>query len=151
MAKLQLSVEIAAAPDRVAAFFVPQRMLYWYGADMQAEFEVQGGAADFSVGQKVKISWRLAGKSVALTAVVMRYEPGRVLQWEFRDAYGVRGLQRWEIEAAASGARVGMLDEYQMPGSGPVWRFFDRVFTQRAVARRNRSYMQALKKLAERS
>jgi hypothetical protein len=151
MAKLIFTAEIAAAADRVAAFFVPQRMVYWYGADMAAEFEVQGGAADFAAGQKVRITGRIAGKEVTLTAVVMRYEPGRVLEWEFCDAYGVRGMQSWEIVANGDGTRVTMRDHFEFPGSGGALRKLLSWFTRRTVARRNRGYLTKLKQLCERS
>jgi len=144
MARLEFSVDIAAPQDRVAAFFVPQRMPYWYGAEMEVSFEVQGGAADFQVGQKVRINGQLRGREVSHVAVVTRFEPGRALEWRFQDAYGVKGLQRWELESipigeggchsepAAAGEesqgfsssptpRVRMLDEYELPG------FFGRI------------------------
>ncbi len=55
MARVETSVQIAAPAEVVFAFFVPQRMPYWYGADMQACFEVQDGESDFAVAQKVHI------------------------------------------------------------------------------------------------
>ena len=50
MAKLEFAVEITAPPDRVAVFFVPQRMPYWYGAEMECEFEVGGAPPIFAGG-----------------------------------------------------------------------------------------------------
>lgn len=147
---MNFSVDIAAAPSRVTAFFVPQRMVYWYGSDMGAEFEVQGGAADFSAGQKVRITGRVAGKEVILTAVITRFEAMRLLEWEFRDAYGIRGRQCWEIDANGDGTRVTMLDEYEMPGKGGFLRGLLDWFTQRAVARRSQRDLAKLKQLAER-
>ncbi len=43
MASLELSEPIAVPPEHVYAFFVPQRMPYWYGAEMDSCFEVQQG------------------------------------------------------------------------------------------------------------
>jgi uncharacterized protein YndB with AHSA1/START domain len=148
MARLSFTVEIAAPPDRVFVFFVPQRMPYWYGTGMESCFEVQGGAAEFQVGLKVRISGRLGKKEVSHTAVLTRYEWGRLLEWQFQDAYGVRGLQRWEIEAVPTGTRVLMRDEYELPG----WpgRFADWLLTRHAVARRDRADLARLKRLAER-
>ncbi len=74
MAKLEFTVEIAAPPDRVFVFFVPQRMPYWYGAGMESSFEVQGDAAEFQVGLKVQITGRLGKYEVAHTAVVTGYQ-----------------------------------------------------------------------------
>src|SRR5713101_2602719 len=65
MAELEFSVEIAAPPDRVFVFFVPQRMPYWYGTEMESQFEVQDGAAEFQVGLKVRITGRLGRKEVS--------------------------------------------------------------------------------------
>ena len=48
MARIETSVQIAAPAEVVFAFFVPQRMPLWYGAEMNAHFEVQAGAADFA-------------------------------------------------------------------------------------------------------
>lgn len=149
MAKLTFTLDIAAPADRVAAFFVPQRMPYWYGAEMNAEFEVQGGAADFQNGQKVKIAGRLAGKEVSLTAVVTRYEWGKILEWQFKDAYGIRGLQRWEIAATSAGARVTMYDEYELPAAGLLSRLADALLMKRSVSRRDRSWLARLKRCAE--
>jgi uncharacterized membrane protein len=148
MAELEFSVEIAAPPDRVFVFFVPQRMPYWYGAEMESQFEVQNGAAEFQVGLKVRITGRPGGKEVTHTAVVTGYQWGRLLEWRFQDEYGVRGLQRWEIQAAPSSTRVRMHDSYQLPGC--LGRLADWLLTRYSVARRDRSDLARLKKLAER-
>ena len=148
MAKLEFSIEIAAPADRVAVFFVPQRMPYWYGSEMEAEFEVQDGAADFAVGQKVRVSGRVGKKEVSLTAVITRFEFGRALEWRFADRFGVKGLQRWEIMPSATGTRVILKDEYELPGR--LGRLADWLFTRHAVRRRDRGYMARLKRLAER-
>lgn len=153
MAKLAFNVEIGAAPEHVFAFFVPQRMPYWYGAEMNSQFEVQGGAAEFAVGQKVRITGRVTGKEVSHTAVVTAYQCGRLLEWRFQDAYGVRGLERWELEplpaseGATPGTRLRLRNEYEFPG----WfgRFTDWLLTRHAMARRNREYLARLKRLAE--
>jgi len=147
MARLESSVEIAAPLDRVFVFFVPQRMPYWYGAEMDARFEVQGGAADFAVGLKVRITGQWRGKEITHTAVVTRYEWGRLLEWRFRDAYDVRGLQCWELEPTPAGTRVRLRDEYELPGR--IGRIADWLFTRHAVARRDRGELARLKRLAE--
>jgi hypothetical protein len=147
MARLIESVEIAAPPDRVAAFFVPQRMIYWYGAEIDAEIQLESGGADFRNAQKVRIAGRVAGREVSLTAVVMRYAPGRLLEWRFRDQGGIRGTQRWDIEASRVGTRVVMLDDYEFPGR--MGRLWDALVMRHAVARRNRRYLAALKRIAE--
>jgi hypothetical protein len=148
MAKLVMQMEIAAPADRVAVFFVPQRMPYWLGGEMQAEFEMQGGAADFAVGQKVRITGRMSGKEVALTAVVTAFHPARLLEWRFTDAYGIRGLQRWELHAHGEITCVEMRDEYEIPSA--FGRLLDRLFTRHAVARRDHAWLAKLKQLAER-
>ena len=81
------------------------------------------------------------------TAVVTEFERGRVLEWQFQDAYGVRGMQRWEIEASASGTRLQMRDRYEM--SGRFGRLLDWLITRHAVARRDQSELQRLKRLVE--
>ncbi len=147
MAKLEFSIEIAARADRVAVFFVPQRMPYWYGAEMEAEFEVQGGAADFAVGQKVRISGQVGKKEVSLTVVITRFEFGRALEWRFADRFGVKGLQCWEIVPSGTGTRVILKDEYELPGR--VGRLADWLFTRHAVRGRDRAHLARLKRLAE--
>jgi hypothetical protein len=156
MARLELSIEIAAPPNRVAVFFVPQRMPYWYGAGMNTHFEVLGGSADFQAGQKVLILARVGRREVSHTAVVTQFEWGRVLEWKFQDVYGIRGMQRWEIEAStvssgaggeASVTRVRLRDEYEMPGR--VGQFMDWLVTRHAVKQRDRNDLARLKKLAE--
>jgi Polyketide cyclase / dehydrase and lipid transport len=146
MAKLAFTVEIAAPPERVGVFFVPQRMPYWYGAEMEAQFTVLGGAPDFALGQKVEVSGRLDGREVSLTAVVTEYRFARVLEWKFQDRYGVRGMQRWEIESAAQGCVLHMRDEYELPGF--IGRFFDWLLSRHAVAQRDRHDLAGLKRLA---
>ncbi|HMD30884.1 MAG TPA: hypothetical protein VKG84_03165 [Candidatus Acidoferrales bacterium] len=111
MGILHLNVEIAAPRDRVFVFFVPQRMPLWYAPEMETQFEVTGGEPDFRTGQKVRISGRLGGREVALVAVVQRYEWMHSLDWEFQDAYGVRGRQMWQVDDAPG---IGG------PGKGPV-------------------------------
>lgn len=147
VAKIALTVDIAAPPDRVGVFFVPQRMPYWYGAEMQAEFTLLGGAADFAAGQKVQIRGTLGKRCVSLTAVVTEFSFARVVEWRFQDQYGVRGLQRWEIQPAARGSILRMRDEYELPGF--VGHMMDWLMTRHAVGQRDREYLARLKRLAE--
>lgn len=147
MARLEFTLDVAAPADRVFVFFIPQRMPYWYGYEMEMHFEVQGGAAEFQVGQKVRLTGRLGARDVSLTAVVTRYQWQRVLEWQFRDEYGVRGLQRWEVEPAAAGTRLTMYDEYELPGR--FGRLFDALVMRWNVARRDRRWLEKLRRLAE--
>jgi len=150
MAELSFTMDIAAAPDRVAAFFVPQRMVYWYGRDIGVEFELLGGAADFALGQKVRITGKLSRREISMTAVVTRFHPGQVLEWRFKDAHGVRGVQAWDIEPTADGGtHVQMRDIYSFPSR--LGAFFDRIFMRHAVARRDRLWLGYLKQISERS
>jgi uncharacterized membrane protein len=154
MARIETSVQIAAPAEVVFAFFVPQRMPYWYGADMDACFEVQDGASDFAVAQKVRITGKLGKRDVAHTAVVTAVQQARLFEWRFRDRYGVEGSERWELErvGASSPQRppktvVRMRSDYTMPGL--VGRAMDWLVTRHAVARRNRDYLARLKRYAE--
>jgi hypothetical protein len=148
MARLKLSEEIAAPVNEVAAFFVPQRMAYWYGVEIQCQLEISGGGADFCAGQKVRVSGALGKHEVSLTAVITRYEWGRLLEWRFQDSAGVRGLQSWELQSRGNATVVLMRDEYEMPGRFARW--LDQIFTRHAVVRRDRDAVARLKKLAER-
>jgi hypothetical protein len=148
MAQIDLQIVIDAPPQEVAPFFVPQRMPYWYGAEFHAEFELAGGASDFAAGQKVRISGRAAGREVSLTAVIIKYEWGRLLEWQFQDAYGVRGLQRWRIEARGPATLVAMRDSYELPGR--FGRMFDWLITRRAVRHRDAQSLERLTRLATR-
>ena len=154
MARIETSVEIAAPAEVVVAFFVPQRMPYWYGADMQAAFDVQGGASDFAVAQKVQITGNLGNREVSHTAVITALEHPCLFEWRFRDRYGVKGLERWEMEGVAatpSGRApktiVRMRSDYTMPGL--VGKALDWLMTRHAVERRNRDYLARLKRYAE--
>jgi hypothetical protein len=148
MADLTFSVTIAAAPNEVFVFFVPQRMPLWYGTEMDAKFEVQGGAPDFAAGQKVRITGRLRQYEMTLTVVIMAYEWERLLEWQFQDSYGVRGKQRWEIQGIAGKTQLTLRDSYQMPSA--FGRLFDKVFTRFAVTQRDRAWLARLQQLAER-
>jgi uncharacterized membrane protein len=154
MARIETSVQIAAPPDVVFAFFVPQRMPYWYGADMQASFEVQDGASDFAVAQKVQITGNLGKREVSHTAVVTALQQARVFEWRFRDRYGVVGLERWELERVDAPSFqlpgktvVHMRSDYTMPGV--LGKAMDWLVTRHAVTRRNENYLARLKHYAE--
>jgi uncharacterized membrane protein len=154
MARIETSVDIAAPAEVVFAFFVPQRMPYWYGADMHASFAVQDGAADFAVAQKVQITGNLGKREVSHTAVVTALQQARVFEWRFSDRYGVKGLERWEFERAAASSPerppktvVRMRSEYTMPGI--IGKAMDWLLTRHAVARRNQDYLARLKRYAE--
>ena len=154
MARIETSVQIAAPAEVVFAFFVPQRMPYWYGADMQASFEVQDGASDFAVAQKVQIKGNLGKREVSHTAVVTALQQARLFEWRFKDRYGVVGLERWELERidAPSPQRplktvVRMRSDYTMPGL--LGKLMDWFITRHAVARRNENYLARLKRYAE--
>jgi uncharacterized protein YndB with AHSA1/START domain len=154
MAHVETSVLIAAPPELVFAFFVPQRMAYWYGAEMETFLEVQGGAADFAVAQKVRITGHLGRREVSHTAVVTSVQPGQLFEWRFEDRYGVKGLERWEVEQAGTSFAQGsprttvrMRSEYAMPGL--LGKAMDWLVTRHAVAKRNMDYLVRLKRLAE--
>jgi uncharacterized membrane protein len=154
MAQIETSVQIAAPAEIVFAFFVPQRMPYWYGADMEACFEVQGGASDFAVAQKVRVTGNLRGREVSHTAVVTALQQARVFEWRFEDRYGVKGLERWDFAAAGTPASGGppktvvrMRSDYKMPGV--LGKAMDWLVTRHAVARRNQDYLMRLKRFAE--
>jgi uncharacterized protein YndB with AHSA1/START domain len=152
MGRIDLTRTIAATPEYVFAFFVPQRMPYWYGAEMQSCFEVQNGAADFRLGLKVRISGKLAKKTFSHTAVVTGFQFPQLLEWRFSDSYGVRGLERWELARveAAGGVETQLrfLNRYELPGK--MGGIVDWLLTRHALARRNRHYMARLARLAER-
>jgi uncharacterized membrane protein len=154
MARIETSVQIAAPAEVVFAFFVPQRMPYWYGAEMHACFEVQDGASDFAVAQKVHITGNLGRREVSHTAVVTALQQARLFEWRFSDRYGVKGLERWELERldASSPERppktvVRMRSDYTMPGT--LGKAMDWLVTRHAVARRNQNYLARLKRYAE--
>jgi uncharacterized membrane protein len=154
MARIENVIQIAAPAEVVFAFFVPQRMPYWYGADMQACFVVQDGAADFAVAQKVQITGNLGKREVSHTAVVTALHEARLFEWRFKDRYGVAGMERWELERvdAPSSERppktiVRMRSDYTLPGV--LGKIMDWLVTRHAVARRNRDYLARLKRYAE--
>ena len=147
MGSFHLDVQIAAPRDRVFVFFVPQRMPLWYLPEVQAEFEVAGGEPDFRVGQKVKITGRLGTREVSLVAVVQRYEWLRALEWEFQDAYGVRGRQIWEVEEMSGSTRVVMREWYRFPGR--LGRWLDPILMRPSIGARDRRMLANLKRLAE--
>lgn len=149
MADLTFTQEINAPVKIVGAFFVPHRMGAWYGRELDLQFEVQGGAIEFNTGLKVRLTGRIGRREVSHTAVVTESERGRLLEWQFQDAYGVRGTQRWQISETAQGTHVEMRDRYQMPGR--FGRFFDWLMTRHAVARRDRRELERLKRLVEHS
>ena len=154
MAKIETSIQIAASAELVFAFFVPQRMPYWYGADMEACFEIQGGPSDFAVAQKVRVTGHLGKREVSHTAVVTAMQQARLFEWRFEDRYGVKGKERWELErmtappsAGAPKTLVRMRSEYTMPGV--LGKAMDWLVTRHAVARRNQDYLARLKQFAE--
>src|SRR6185437_13349592 len=126
----------------------------WYGADMQACMEVQGGAPDFAVAQKVHIAGNLGKREVSHTAVVTALEQARLFEWRFSDRYGVKGLERWELESLTTssaqnslGTVVRMISDYTMPGL--LGKMMDWLMMRHAVARRNGNYLARLKRYAE--
>jgi hypothetical protein len=147
MADLIFTKDIAALPKIVGAFFVPHRMGAWYGRELDLQFEVQGGAIEFRSGLKVRLTGRIGKREMTHTAVVTEFERGRVLEWQFQDAYGVRGMQRWEISEITNGTRVQMRDRYEMPGR--FSQFFDWLMTRHSIARRDRHELARLKRLIE--
>jgi len=147
MGSLHLSVDVAAPLDRVFVFFVPQRMPLWYAPEMETCFEISGGESDFRVGQKVRITGHLGKREVSLVAVVQRYDWLRALEWEFHDAYGVRGRQIWEVEQAQTFVRVVMHEWYTFPGK--LGRWLDPILMRPSIRARDRRMLDNLKRLAE--
>jgi len=154
MAQIETSVQIEASAELVFAFFVPQRMPYWYGAEMAVRIEVQGGASDFAVAQKVRVTGRVGRREVSHTAVVTAFHQTRLFEWRFEDRYGVKGLERWDVErvntppsAVTPQTVVRMRSDYVLPDA--LSRAMDWLVTRHAVARRNQDYLLRLKRLAE--
>jgi hypothetical protein len=152
MTKIVLTRMVASPPEDIFVFFVPQRMPYWYGVEMQSRFEMQPGTSEFRAGSKVRISGKLASRDFSHTAVVTAFEKARLFEWQFQDDYGVRGRERWEIEPRenSSGAQtiIRFTNEYEIPGR--MGRLIDWLLTRHALARRNRDYLERLARLAER-
>jgi hypothetical protein len=149
MAFVELSTQITTTPNEIFVFFVPQRMPLWYGTEMDAHFEVQGGAPDFAVGQKVRITGILRKFELTLTVVVTAYEWESHLEWQFQDSYGIRGMQRWDLQPQDGATNVIMSDDYTMPTM--LGKFFDRIATKHAVEVRDRSWLYRLKRFSERA
>jgi hypothetical protein len=147
MGSLHLDIHIAAPRDRVFVFFVPQRMPLWYAPEMETCFEIAGGESDFRVGQKVKITGHLGKREVSLVAVVQRYEWLCALEWEFQDAYGVRGRQMWEVEETSNFTRVVMHEWYTFPGR--LGRWLDPILMRPSICARDRRMLDNLKRLSE--
>jgi len=147
MGALHLDVQIDAPLNRVFVFFVPQRMPLWYAPEMETCFEISGGESDFRVGQKVKITGHLGKREVSLVAVVQRYDWMRALEWEFQDAYGVRGRQMWEVEERDTHTRVAMHEWYSFPGR--LGRWLDPILMRPSIRSRDRRMLANLKRLAE--
>ena len=151
MATLEITQPIGVPPEHVYVFFVPQRMPYWYGVEIDSRFEVQGCAPEFMVGLRLRISGRVGNRNVSQSAVVTACEYGRMLEWSFEDEYGVRGTERWELDRVAAPGGTGTIvkfkSDYVVPGF--FGRVLDRLLTRRAVARRSREYLQRLARLAE--
>jgi hypothetical protein len=148
MAYLELATQISTTPNEIFVFFVPQRMPLWYGAEMNAHLELQGGAPDFAVGQKIRITGTLQNYELTLTVVVTAYAWEHHLEWQFQDSYGVRGMQRWDLQPQGSATKLTMRDEYTMPTK--LGKILDRCITQRAVKLRDQSWLDRLKRFAER-
>ena len=114
---------------------------------------MQGGASDFAVSQKVRVTGHLGKREVSHTAVVTALQQARLFEWRFEDRYGVKGKERWELErvgAPTTGAPktvVRMRSDYTMPGL--LGKAMDWLVTRHAVARRNQDYLLRLKRLAE--
>ena len=152
MSRIVLTQIVAAPPEDIFVFFVPQRMPHWYGPEMRSSFETQGCGSEFRAGSKVRISGSLAKRTFSHTAVVTAFEKGRLFEWRFEDAFGVRGSERWEAERLEnpSGTRtlVRFTNEYEIPGR--IGRVINWLLTRHALARRNRDYLDRLARLAER-
>lgn len=152
MRRIVLTRAVAAPPEDVFVFFVPQRMPHWYGPEMRSSFETQGCAAEFRAGARVRISGTLANRTFSHTAVVTAWERAHIFEWRFEDDYGVRGTERWELERPGKGADrqtiVRFTNEYEVPGR--IGRAIDWLLTRHALGRRNRDYLDRLARLAER-
>jgi uncharacterized protein YndB with AHSA1/START domain len=151
MGKVEMTRSIAATPQQVFAFFVPQRMPYWYGREMESCLEVQNGAYDFCPGLRVRISGHVGQNRVGHVFEVTAYERPHLLEWRFSDQYGVSGSERWELMPltvdGTGGTKLRFTSEYRMPGR--LGTMVDWLFTRRAVRRRHREYLDRLARLVE--
>ena len=152
MANLAVAQRIGVPPEHVFAFFIPQRMPAWYGAEIDSAIDVFGCPNQFTVGSQVHIAGRVGKKPVQQNAVVTAFEYARLLEWRFKDPYGVSGVERWQLERETrpEGAAtvVRFTTEYEIPGV--LGRALDWLVTRHAVARRSREYLDRLARLAER-
>jgi uncharacterized membrane protein len=86
--------------------------------------------------------------------VVTAFHQARLFEWRFEDRYGVKGLERWELErlntppsVVTPSTSVRMRSDYVLPGL--LGKAMDWLMTRHAVARRNQDYLLRLKRLAE--
>jgi uncharacterized protein YndB with AHSA1/START domain len=152
MSRIVLTQVVAAPPEDVFVFFVPQRMPHWYGREMRSSFETQGCGSEFRAGSQVRISGTLANRAFSHTAVVTAFQSRRLFEWRFEDSYGVRGSERWELErlenSPGTKTMIRFTNEYEIPGR--IGRVIDWLLTRHALTRRNRAYLDRLARLAER-
>ena len=109
------------------------------------------GAALSLPAQALELKVLTAG---AMKSVVTALQQPRVFEWRFSDRYGVKGLERWELERVvppsaqrAPRTLVRMRSDYTMPGL--IGKAMDWLMTRHAVARRNQDYLARLKRYAE--
>ena len=104
MARIEISVQIAAPAEVVFAFFVPRSayaLLVWRG-----HAGVFGSAGrrfpDFALAQKVRVTGHLGRREVSHTAVVTALQEARLFEWRFSDRYPVsrdRNAGSWNKSA----------------------------------------------------
>ena len=70
MSRIVLTQIVAAPPEDIFVFFVPQRMPHWYGPEMRSSFDTQGCRSEFRAGSKVRISGSLAKRRVVLSGLL---------------------------------------------------------------------------------
>ena len=85
---------------------------------------------------------------LTLTVVVTAYEWEHHLEWQFQDSYGIRGMQGWDLQPQAGATKLIMRDEYTMPTT--LGKILDRFVNRHAVKLRDHSWLDRLKRLAER-
>ena len=144
--KVQRSIDIAAAPEKVWPFLVePEKILKWF--NLLKKFEYTGEKRS-GAGTTFYYEEKSSGQLMKLNYKVTEWEENKKLAFGVTSGSLKKDDQVWSIEVIPTGSRFTMFEDLAMP-MGIIGKIIGALFGEKMIGKNMEKILANLKRLAE--
>lgn len=143
--KVERSIDIAAAPERLYAVIMDPRCLERW-VTIHAALE-EAPSKPLEQGSRLKQQLQLAGRCFTVSWTVVENQPARRVVWKGQGPMRSHASVTYELESIPGGTRFVYTNEFALPG-GPLGRVAEPVVRRVTSGELERS-LERLKALVE--